>query len=506
MIPGRRRPEIGRFRLPLPATSGYSVRVPTLPTATPFMTTNAQPLTPSAQKPTRVRYSILGLLCLLAMITYMDRAMYGSAKGDMMAALGQPEENFFLVLVFFQLAYALFEIPTGWMGDMFGPRKTLIRIVLWWSLFVALTACAGTIFPLASWGMAAFVIFLLIQFCFGMGEAGAFPNISKSIYNWFPENRRGFAKGITWTAARLMGGLTPFIWVLLVTIGGLEWREALWLFAGVAVIWCVAFAAWFRNKPEEHPAVNAAEAELINAGKGHYSGTGGVPWRKIFTNKNVLGLCLMYMVTNFNWYFLMYYLPSTLKGQFPQWNADNEGKLLLALLAGAPLLVGMGGCMLGGYLTDWYIGRTGDRKWGRRLFPMIGYGMAGLCYLIATFFTDNLVIFATCLILVGFFNDLIMGPSWATAQDIGRRYSAIVSGTMNMVGNLGGALGLLITGLILAEYTVKETTAGVEKSVVQPAGFIICFTMYATIYGLGVLSWLLIDPTKPIEAEEPKLN
>jgi len=469
------------------------------------MTTNGQSPSPSAA-PTRVRYSILFLLCLLAMITYLDRAMYGSAKGDMMGALGQPEKNFFLVLVFFQVAYAIFEIPTGWMGDTFGPRKTLIRIVLWWSLFVALTACAGTIFPLASWGMAAFVIFLIMQFCFGMGEAGAFPNISKAIYNWFPENRRGFAKGITWTAARLMGGLTPFVWTLLVTIGGLEWRHALWLFAGVAVAWCAVFGWWFRNKPEEHPAVNAAEAQLINAGKAHDDGSRGVPWRRIFTNRNVIGLCLMYIVTNFNWYFLMYYLPSTLKGQFPQWNSDDGGKLLLALLGGAPLLIGMGGCMLGGYLTDWYIGRTGDRKWGRRLFAMAGYGLAGVCYLLASFFTNDLWAFAICLILVGFFNDLIMGPSWASAQDIGRRYSAIVSGTMNMVGNLGAAVGNLVTGLILAAYSVKTIVDGQEKDVVQPNGYIVCFTMYAVVYFLGVLSWLLIDPTKPIVPSDEPLH
>jgi ACS family glucarate transporter-like MFS transporter len=464
------------------------------------MTTNGHSLPPPTGKPTRVRYSILGLLSLLAMITYLDRAMYGSAKGDMMAALGQPEKNFFLVLVFFQVAYAIFEIPTGWMGDTFGPRKTLIRIVAWWSLFVALTACAGTIFPLASWGMAAFAIFLALQFCFGMGEAGAFPNISKAIYNWFPENQRGFAKGISWTAARFMGGLTPFVWALLVTIGGLEWRHALWLFAAVALIWCAVFAWWFRNKPEEHPSVNAAEADLINAGKGYSATTTGVPWKKIFTNKNVVGLCLMYIVTNFNWYFLMYYLPSTLKAQYPEWNSSDRGILLLALLAGAPLLIGMGGCLLGGYLTDWYIGRTGDRKWGRRIFAMAGYGLAGVCYLAAAgtkaYDPKNMWLFAGCLILVGFFNDLIMGPSWAAAQDIGRRYAAIVSGTMNMVGNLGAAVGNLVTGLILSAYTVDKE--------VQPNGYIVCFTMYAIVYGLGVLSWLLIDPTQPIvPTDEP---
>lgn len=460
------------------------------------MTTNGHSLPPTA-RPTRVRYSMLALLGVLAMITYLDRAMYGSAKGDMMSAIGKEEADFFWAGVLFQLAYALFEVPSGWMGDIFGPRTTLIRIVLWWSLFVALTACAGTIFPLASWGMAAFVIFLILQFCFGMGEAGAFPNISKAIYNWFPEDKRGFAKGITWTAARLMGGLTPFLWVLLVTNGGLEWRQALWLFAGVAVIWCIVFAVWFRNKPDEHPKVNAAELALINAGKGSQARPRSVPWERIFTNKNVIGLCLMYMVTNFNWYFLMYFLPKAFTDSFPRLGETPDGRLLKGLLAGSPLLVGMLGCLLGGYLSDRYIRKTGDRKWGRRLFAMFGYGLAGVCYLSAAgvkaYDPNNLALFATFLMLVGFFNDLIMGPAWAAAQDIGRRYSAIVSGTMNMVGNLGGAIGIYITGTILKEYTVDGG--------VQPNGYIICFTMYAIVYGLGVLSWLLIDPTKSIDED-----
>jgi MFS family permease len=304
-----------------------------------------------------------------------------------------------------------------------------------------------------------------------------------------------------------MGGLTPFVWALLVTVGGMEWRQALWLFAGIAFLWCLVFVWWFRNHPEEHPAANRAEADIINAGKDHHGGHDGVPWGRIFRNKNVLALCLMYTVTNYNWYFLMYYLPGTLKGMYPEWNTTDGGKLLLGLLAGTPLLVGMAGCMLGGLLTDWSIGRTGNRKWGRRWVAMLGYGLAGVCYLGAAgakmYDPKNLILFAGCLMLVGFFNDLMMGPAWAAAQDIGRRYSAIVSGTMNMVGNLGAALGNLVTGLILAAYTVKVAADGGEKEEVQPDGYIICFTMYAVVYGLGVLSWLLIDPTKPVAAAGP---
>lgn len=459
---------------------------------------------PATGAPTRVRFSILGLLCLLAMITYLDRAMYGSAKGDMMAAVGQPESRFFLVLTFFQIAYALFEMPAGWMGDTFGPRKTLLRIVVWWSLFVALTGFAGMALPGTEVVLIGFVVLVGMQFLFGMGEAGAFPNIAKSIYNWFPEDKRGSAKGIIWMAARLMGGLTPFVWALMVTIGGMSWRQALWVFAGVAALWCVAFVWWFRDHPEQHPAVNAAEADLINAGKAAHTDKPRVPWGKIFRSRNVWALCLMYTVTNFNWYFLMYYLPGALKDQFRDQVSGNSGILLLAILGGAPLLVGMGGCFLGGVLSDRYIRRTGDRVWGRRLFGMLGYGLAAVCYLTAAFFTDNLWVFAGCLIMVGFTNDLIMAPSWASAQDIGRRYSATVSGAMNMVGNLGAALGNFISGLILAGYTVKVLVDGKEKDVVEPTGYVVCFTLFATVYALGVVSWVFIDPTKPIDVPEER--
>src|SRR5437762_3850402 len=99
-----------------------------------------------------------------------------------------------------------------------------------------------------------------------------------------------------------MGGLTPALWVVLTLYLGMTWRENLFLFAGAALGWCALFAWWFRNRPDEHPAVNAAERDLITAGKAPPTGHEGVPWGKIFGSRNVGFLCLMYMVTNFNWY------------------------------------------------------------------------------------------------------------------------------------------------------------------------------------------------------------
>jgi MFS family permease len=470
------------------------------------------PTSPLDSRPTRVRYSVLFMLCLLAMITYMDRAMYGSAKADLMAAVGRPVTDFYLVLIFFQFAYAVFEVPTGWMGDKYGPRVTLLRIVAWWSLFVALTGTAGLALPGTSIVVIGFTVFLVMQFCFGMGEAGAFPNIARALYNWFPTEQRGFAQGAIWLSARFMGGLTPALWVVLTLYLGLSWRESLWLFAAAALGWCVVFFVWFRNRPDEHPAVNAAERGLIHAGKGAPVGHEGVPWGKIFSSRNVWALCAMYMVTNFNWYFLLYNLPGMLREQFPHLGQTRQDLLVLAFVGGAPLLVGMAGCLTGGLLTDWYIRRTGDRKWGRRLFAMIGYGLAGAAYLVAAVTlplahdgTVSFWVFAAFAVSVGFFNDLIMSPSWATAQDIGRRYSAIVSGIMNMLGNLGAVVGLFVSGQIMKAHslTYLADDGSVLKTVVQPAGYVTCFFLYAIIYAAGVGLWLLIDPTKPIIPDEP---
>jgi ACS family glucarate transporter-like MFS transporter len=458
-------------------------------------------MTAPGQQPTRVRYTVLFMLCLLAMITYMDRAANGSAKKAIMADLNAggssyTEKDFFWVLIAFQLAYAIFEIPSGWLGDTRGPRSTLLRVVLWWSAFVGLTGFVGTDHLGIYLGFTALIT---IQFLFGVGEAGAFPNIAKSLYNWFPASQRGFAKSIVWMAARFMGGLTPLLWVLLTDkdLGSLTWREAMWLFAGVAFLWCIMFFGFFRNKPREHPAVNEAERELIDVGRVEAKGPVTVPWGKLLRSRNLWAICGMYVVTNYCWYFLMYFLPRMMQTEFKDWNDTTGGRCVVALLAGCPLLIGMFGCLAGGILSDRYIRRTGDRKWGRRLFGMIGYGGAGLCYFAAAGvkYSDpnNLFLFAAFLILMGFMNDLIMAPAWAVCQDIGRDYAATVSGAMNMVGNLaGGVSTLLITGLIMREYEERNDPT---------TGFLICFVMYGIVYFLGIGLWMLIDPTKPIDAE-----
>ena len=478
-------------------------------------------------RPTNVRYSMLVLFCTLSMITYIDRAFWGSAQEDIRKDLGlETVANLIVALWAFQLAYALFEVPTGYLGDRYGPRKTLIRIVLWWSFFFCLTTVAGTIggwlpdFRLSLFGTVftfGLIVLILFRFFFGIGEAGAYPNIARGVYNWFPISQRGTAQGAVWMSARFMGGLTPLIWLCLVDpkLLGLHWKTGFWIFGGVGLLWCAAFILWFRNTPEEHPATNQAERDLIAAGRPPEAGHSGVPWGKIVRSRNLWYLCGMYVCINYGWYFFMYFLPDFLKRQFAGQTGTLGERVVMAIVAGSPLLVGVLGCLYGGYLTDRYVRRTGDRKWGRRRYGVIGFSGAAACYGIAIYgaMNQNMWIFAIGVALSGFFNDLTMGSAWAVCQDIGRRYAAIVSGFMNMMGNLlGGVTTLIVTGEIMKAQVAKRVAeaqaSGADVEAARQVGLIDGYTinlfLYALAYIIGVFFWLKIDATKPIVPDEPE--
>src|SRR5262249_1824206 len=134
--------------------------------------------------------------------------------------------------------------------------------------------------------------------------------------------------------------------------------------------------------------------------------------------------------------------------------------LLVGLLMGAPLIFGSLACVAGGYLTDLIIQRTGNRKWGRRIFGVVGKGICGLCYVGAIFvpsYCPNIYIFVAVVAMAAFWNDMTMGAAWASCLDIGRKYSGIVSGCMNTIGNLGGTTATFLTGYILSAFAHNKT-------------------------------------------------
>lgn len=188
------------------------------------------------------------VLILLFAITYIDRVCISVAGPRIQAELGIDPIGWGWVTAMFTLSYCLFEIPTGALGDRIGPRRVLTRVVLWWSAFTSLTGM-----------VSSYPLLLLTRFCFGAGEAGAFPNASIVVARWFPPTQRASISGVLLMASQLGGALAPLLVVPIQMRFG--WRASFYLFGIVGAVWAAAWYAWFRDSPGEKTAVSHAELE-----------------------------------------------------------------------------------------------------------------------------------------------------------------------------------------------------------------------------------------------------
>ena len=225
------------------------------------------------------RHRVLGMLVLLAVVTYVDRVCISVAGTTMQKDLGLTSEQWGWVLGAFALSYGLFEIPSGALGDRLGPRRVLARIVTWWSAFTALTGLASGFWPLVA-----------TRFCFGAGEAGAFPNAAATINRWFPARERAGAQGVVWMASRFGAGISPLLVVPLQS--GVGWRTTFAIFGSLGVVWAVWWYAWFRDDPRDKPGVSAEELAVIGPSVGGHAHA-AAPWRTMLAQPTLWWIMLM---------------------------------------------------------------------------------------------------------------------------------------------------------------------------------------------------------------------
>ncbi|MSQ96078.1 MAG: MFS transporter [Gemmataceae bacterium] len=427
--------------------------------------------------PSKVRYVVLAHGCTLAVLTYIFRLGFTAGLPDIKNALELDSEQVGYLTAAFLIPYALFQMPGGLLGDRLGGRHLLTILVLGWS---GLTAALALIVYLPTGSIWPIAVLLVLRFLFGMFQAGGFPVWARVVADWIPTQERGSAQGLVWTFSRVGGALSPFLFTGLFLFFG-TWTTPFLALAGMGAVWCAVFWPWFRNRPDEMAQVNTAERDLIAAGRAESPGTAvpglhAVPWSKMLASPSVWGLCVLYGFGGFAGNFVTSWLMVYLRDHR---SVSREDATLIF-----GLTIGAGGisCVLGGLLSDWIIRRTGDRKWGRRLIGVVGFGCAGLASLVVPWVGEvwllGLVFCASF-----FFNDLSMGPAWASCADVGERYAGTLSGAMNMMGSLCGAAGMTLAGFLLQrEY--EETL----------------FILFAGSYALAALSWLLVDVTKPLKS------
>ena len=418
-------------------------------------------------RPTHARRIVILFAVTLAVITYIDRVAISVAVPFIRQDLGLTTIQMGWALAVFGWAYALFEIPGGWLGDRIGSRRVLMRIVIWWSLFTAATGWAWN-----AWSL------ILTRGLFGAGEAGAFPNLTRVLTTWLPAKERERAQAVLWFATRVSGAFTPVIVASLIAL--VSWRRAFELFGLIGIVWAIFFYRWYRDDPSKHPHVNQAELTLLPPARDTAVAHGGVPWRLIFSSPAVWLLSIQYMCLAYGWWFYINWLPTYLR------EARGTTLRMGALLAGLPLLLGGIGCLVSGALIPRLARRFGNVAVARRIVAISGFVGASACIMVFTRIDDPV---RAMLVLgfAGFFNDFVMPAAWAGTMDVGGRYAGTVSGAMNMMGSVAGASSVLVVGYLLA-WTAQNWT--------------LTFYISSGIYLLGAVCWLFLDSHTPLVQRE----
>ena len=390
---------------------------------------------PGPARPTHVRYIVLGLTIAAYMITYIDRVVISSAVPSIQKEFGFSIVTMGWILSSFQWAYALFQIPGGWLGDRIGPRRALTLIVTWWSLFTCATVLAWSAGSMA-----------LIRFLFGMGEAGAFPIATRSLSRWMLPTERGFAQGATHAGSRLGGALTPALVVLIIAHYG--WRTAFLCCGSLGLIWAAVWFWYYRNTPDEHKSVNSEEREQIRSALELARGsnrTQSVPWKRILRSRQMWILSAMYFCYAYN---LSVYLV-----WFPKYLNDHRGFNLqrMGFYASLLLLAGTVGDIFGGCLSDLWAKRSNDLKTARRAVGAAGFLVSALAMVPACLTKNPMTcVWLSCVAI--FALESTVGVSWAITLDIGGDSAGSVCSVMNTCGNLGGAIGSALSAYLVVMY------------------------------------------------------
>ena len=409
----------------------------------------------------KYQHRVLGMLSLLAVITYLDRVCIAVAGPRMQDALHISPAAWGWVLSVFSLSYSAFEIPTGALGDRIGPRRVLTRIVVWWSAFTSLTGA-----------VSRYSILLLVRFCFGAGEAGAYPNAATVIGRWIPAAKRTRAWGILWMTSQAGAALSPLLVVPIQVRYG--WRASFLVFGLLGVVWSLVWYLWFRDFPHEKAGVTEAELREIGSAPGlqHH----GMPWAMALRIPALwriaaIGACYVY---SFGFY------QAWLQTYLVRGRGFTEKALALSSLTYAVGAVANG---LGGVAGDWMVTHHGLRI-GRRSIGVVGLGAAALFLTLAIYApSGNRALVFLSLAYAGI---LFQQPSLCTlCLDVGRKNAGAVFGFMNTACNAAAAFSSVIFGYLVS-YSGNYNTPFV------PMVALLC---------LGALLWLQVDPTRELFPE-----
>lgn len=417
-----------------------------------------------------MRYLLVAWLLVLSAVAYLDRTNISIAGIQIRREYGIDNTHLGWVFSAFLLGYAAFQIPGGVLARRLGSRRVLALGVIWWGIFTALTALVPVGLRSALW------LLISVRFALGCGEATMYPAANQFVERWFPTEERGKANGIIFGGVGLGAGLAPPIVTAIILHFG--WRVSFWF---CAVAGFVAGIIWYlasRDTPEEHPLVRDRELETIFSGRSddrvhdtsmNDGAKRNVPWARLFGSKEMLALEISYFAYGyiawifFSWFYI--YL-----AQVRGLNLKTS-----AVYSMFPFIAMTLGSLLGGVASDWLARRYSARV-GRCLLPALAMASTAVLLLCGSHVSGAR---AASLILACGAGALYVSQScfWSVTADFAGKNAGVASGTMNMGGQIGGAVTASLTPLIASRF-----------------GWGASFLTATVLAIIGALAWLVVNP------------
>ena len=396
---------------------------------------------------------VLLMLCLMYLITYIDRVNVSTAS---VGALGFGKEfhlsktQIGLVFSAFAYPYLVFQVIGGWVSDRFGTRRTLIVCSLIWAGATVLTGLAGGLVSL-----------LVARVLLGLGEGATFPAATAAMSRWVAAKDRGFAQGITHSAARLGNALAPGLIVAVMVSYG--WRASFYACAALSFVWVVVWFFVFRENPAEHPGMTVEECAVLPPPKP--KGV-AVPWGPLV--KRMAPVTIVYFCYGWTLWLFLSWIPQYFQHQ-------GQDLKNMALFSSGVFLAGVVGDTLGGIVTDRLYAATGNLNRARSLMVSVCMGLTCLS-LLPMMFSHDLVLSAISLSAGFFFAEMTIGPMWAVPMDIAPDHSGTASGIMN-TGSAFAAIVSPVVGGWLIDQTGNWQLPFLGSILLMLVGMALAFTM-----------------------------
>jgi MFS family permease len=371
---------------------------------------------------------VLGLLCLMYFITYVNRQNMATAGADIIRDLHLTRGQLGKVIGAFGVTYAIFQILGGWLGDRWGARRTLFVCGLVWASATALTGLVGGLTSL-----------YMVRLLLGIGEGATFPVATRAMQSWVPAERRGYAQGLTHAFSRIGNSVTPLMVVALISV--VAWRGAFVALGIASLAWVVAWVWYYRDVPTEHAAITPDDlAKLPNRGQGATRKQIQVPWARLI--RRMAPITIVYFCYGWTLWMYLNWLPLYFANEYHLQLSQS------AIFSSAVFFAGVGGDYLGGVISDRILEKTHDLRKARRDFVIVSF-LASFAFMLVVFLTHNLTAIVISMAAAFFCAELTIGPMWSIPMDIAPKYSGTASGLMNTGSAVAAALSPTAFGYIV---------------------------------------------------------